>query len=92
MFHVPIEVRRIALTMDQVNQYSPPPNPAKVTDSRFKAYLLSYGSESWELDALDPSALSQLVEDEVLGFIDQSKWDEMVEREEQEREQIRNLL
>ena len=92
MFRVPIEVRRIALTMDQVNQYSPPPNPAKVSDSRFQAYLLSYGSESWELDALDPSVLSQLVENEVRGFIDSIKWDEMVEKEEQEREQIRNLL
>lgn len=29
-----VEVRRIALNFDQVEEYSPPPNPAKLTDSR----------------------------------------------------------
>ena len=33
-----IEVRRIALNMDQVEEYGPPPNPAKQTDSRYARY------------------------------------------------------
>jgi hypothetical protein len=33
------EVHRIALTMEQVEQYDPPPNPAKLTDSRAAGYL-----------------------------------------------------
>jgi hypothetical protein len=49
-----VEVRRLALNWDQVQQYRPPPNPAKETDSRCAGYVAEYGHESWELDALDP--------------------------------------
>lgn len=47
-------VRRVALNMDQVEEYGPPPNPTKMTDSRANAYLERFGEECWELDALDP--------------------------------------
>jgi hypothetical protein len=47
-------VQRIALNMDQVEHYGPPPNPAKITDSRCAGYIRNYGEESWELDALEP--------------------------------------
>lgn len=56
----PITIRRLALNMDQIEEYSPPPNPAKQTDSRFESYLTNYGDESWELDALEPSVLAEL--------------------------------
>jgi len=51
------ELNRIALNMDQVRQYSPPPNPAKITDSRASKYIKEFGNESWELDALEPSLI-----------------------------------
>lgn len=41
-----VEVRRLALNMNQVNTYSPPPNPAKVSDSRSDSYIKKYGSQS----------------------------------------------
>ena len=34
MFGAETKIERIALTMDKVRQYDPPPNPAKMTDSR----------------------------------------------------------
>jgi hypothetical protein len=68
------DVRRIALNMDQVRQYDPPPNPAKVTDSRSGAYIEEYGDESWELDALDPSVLTALIEEEILSHRDDGLW------------------
>ncbi|MEO8629600.1 MAG: hypothetical protein ABI612_16105 [Betaproteobacteria bacterium] len=49
-----IEVRRIALNLEQVQELRPPPNPAKETDSRFKEYQRIYGSRCWELDAIAP--------------------------------------
>ena len=52
---------RIALNMNQVEHYSPPPSPAKVSDSRCAAYVDEYGNESWELDALEPSVLNALI-------------------------------
>jgi hypothetical protein len=42
-----IEVRRIALNMDQVQQYHPPENPAKLTDTRAGDYVARYGDKSW---------------------------------------------
>lgn len=48
------EFTRIALNRDQIDQYNPPPNPAKSTDSRFQGYMDEHGDESWELDALEP--------------------------------------
>lgn len=65
-----IEIRRVALNMDQVRQYRPPPNPAKTTDARFRAYAARYGQSSWELDAIDPRNLAALVESNVEGLIE----------------------
>lgn len=70
-----VRVRRIALNMDQIDQYQPPPNPAKVTDSRFQAYMEEYGDESWELDALDPATLDALIEEHILRHLDRDQWD-----------------
>lgn len=62
----PWKVKRIALNMDQIEQYAPPPNFAKTTDARFRRYQQETGlDESWELDALDPQVLQQLIQDEV---------------------------
>lgn len=64
-------LERIALNMDQVEKYGPPPNPAKMTDSRIGGYMSLYGDESWELDALEPSLLQSLIEDKVLEYRDE---------------------
>jgi hypothetical protein len=68
-------VNRIALNFDQIQQYSPPPNPAKATDARFAKYLEQYGDESWELDALDPATLDALIESEIDQIISPESWD-----------------
>jgi len=85
------EVRRIALNMDQVEQYNPPPNFAKMTDSRFADYQARFGDESWELDALDPDTLVTLITEEVQGLIDPDAWAEAEEREETEKNQLRTV-
>lgn len=76
-----VEVRRLALNMDQVDEHDPPPNPAKVSDSRYRDYVLQYGRESWELDALRPSVIVQIVEAEIQTLIDRDAWEEC-DREE----------
>lgn len=70
------ELRRIALNMDQVEEENPPPNPAKTTDARFESYAEKYGDESWELDALPPDYLVNLVSEHIEGEIDEDLWDE----------------
>jgi hypothetical protein len=77
-----IEVNRIALNMDQIEEYSPPPNPAKVTDSRAAAYIARFGGESWELDALEPSVLDALMERTILKYRDDTLWAQAIARED----------
>lgn len=86
-----VELRRLALNMDQVLKYQPPPNPAKVTDSRFDKYQEEHGDESWELDALEPNILIELVRQEVLAVRDDDKWDERVKLEEKQRAKLAKL-
>lgn len=81
-------VRRIALNMDQVEQYDPPPNPAKLTDSRSGDYIVSYGDESWELDALDPSVLISLIQDEIESWRDDDLWEQETQEQERQRGQL----
>ena len=66
-----VKVERIALTMEQVRRHNPPPNPAKLTDVRANDYIRAYGHQSWELDALDPPTLVQLVRTNVLLYRDE---------------------
>jgi hypothetical protein len=83
LFGADVKVDRLALNWNQIEEYAPPPNPAKESDSRFQAYLQRFGDESWELDALDPSTLSDLVRESVEQYIDRELW-EGVEAEEEE--------
>ena len=86
-----IQVVRVALTMDQIEEYSPPPNPAKESDSRAKWYMDQYGKSSWELDALEPSVLDGIIKGAVEPFIDREKWKEIYEREEEDRDPLAAL-
>ena len=40
---IDVEVHRVALNIDQVRRYGPPPNTAKETDSRYAAYVREFG-------------------------------------------------
>lgn len=79
---------RKALNMDQVEELGLPPNPAKITDSRAKAYIAQYGNSSWELDALDPEYLAALIRRTVNQFTDEKI---LVETLKLEREMIKTL-
>ena len=81
-------VERIALNMDQVRVYDPPPNPAKLTDSRVTGYIEQYGDESWELDALDPSVLIALIQDEIEVWRDADLWEQETAKQDRERGQL----
>ena len=84
-----LSVERLALNMNQVNEYSPPPNSAKTTDSRFAGYIQEFGSESWELDALEPAVISELIRDAVLGLRTENKWQQAVDEENAGRAKLK---
>ena len=76
------EMRRIALNWDQVQAYDPPPNPAKLSDSRAESYIYEFGSESWELDALEPAVMNDLIRDTIYEYRDVDVHDETMVKEQ----------
>ena len=91
LFGAKATVERIALNMDQIRRYDPPPNPAKLTDARAEGYIRTHGESSWELDALDPSTLDALVRSHILDLRDDAGWDERTEAMEAERDQVKAI-
>lgn len=87
-FGIEVNVIPVALTMEQIKQFNPPPNPAKISDPRADWYISQWGYTSWELDALPPQELIRLCETEVLARIDLEMYQDMVEHE---KEDIREL-
>lgn len=86
-----VTVNRIALNMDQVRKYNPPPNPAKITDSRAKSYIAEYGEESWELDALKPDVIAALIRSHVDKLRDDELYDHKIEQENFEKLELDKL-
>lgn len=81
-FGANVIVDRIALNWDQIELYDPPPNPTKLTDSRAGGYIRRFGNESWELDALEPSVMTELVNNAVLPYRDEDIHEETIDHEE----------
>jgi len=85
------DVNRIALNMDQVRKYKPPPNPAKITDSRAEGYMREHGGNSWELDALEPAVLDKLIDKTIAEYRDDALWRTMVNREQRHVRALRKV-
>ena len=72
-----IIVERLLLNLDQIEQFNPPPNPVKNTDSRangYRAMIADHNEENgtdwdpdtcWEMDALDPSEVVRIVQEAI---------------------------
>lgn len=91
MFGADVRVERVALTMNQINTYNPPPNPAKITDSRASKYIDQFGDESWELDALEPKVITDLIKNQVTAYRDDAIYKAVCDREEKEKEELKLL-
>lgn len=61
---------------------------AKITDSRSSGYIKTYGNESWELDALNPQVINDIIQEEVASLTD---FDLLEKKKEEERNQKKIL-
>jgi len=91
-FGCTLTVKKIALTMAQVEQYNPPPNPAKMSDSRAQAYVDQHGDEAWEVDALPPDVLQNLIRSAVTNILDDALMDTVKHEEELDKEHLRHAV
>lgn len=83
-----MNVRRVALNMDQVRTLRPPENPAKLTDSRADSYIKRFGRSSWELDAIEPKALAALVRNAIGSVMDAPLFQKNLKKMEKGRKDL----
>jgi hypothetical protein len=74
------------LNEDQIDEFNPPPNLVKDSDSRSAAYKEDYGDDCWELDALDPAVIAELIKAELEAMINEDEWSKAKAREKESRE------
>lgn len=86
-----VEVIRLALNMDQIEQYDPPPNPTKETDSRSTGYRDRFGDDCWELDALQPEVIQTLVTEAIEERRNDVLWAEAVAEEQRHRRDLQRV-
>jgi hypothetical protein len=87
-----IDVKRLALNMSQVERLNLPPNPAKMSDSRAPDYVEKFGTSSWELDAMPPRVMSNVISAAVERRLDRKAWDEDGEREKRAVELLKKAV
>lgn len=91
-FYTFFKVVPVGLTMQQIKLYQPPPNPAKITDPRAKGYIKKYGAISWEVDALKPDIMIEIVKNAILENISVEQFNSVIERENDEISQVKTII
>ncbi len=80
-------IERLAVTAEQIEEWNLPARPPKARDPEAK----KWGDRPCvELDAIDPTRLTQLVEDAITSQVDGWQW--QIERQAEEEEERRGLL
>jgi hypothetical protein len=76
---------KVALTAEQVEEYELPPiMKAKQTSSRSKSFVEKHGDDVFELEALSPDTLQQILRDTIDSVIDREAYDAEVEAEKED--------
>lgn len=87
-----LSIDDVALTWEQVQEMNLPPNPAKMSDSRAPAFVELYGTDSYELDAIAPADLENLVEAAIIRHMDMEIYEALREREAHDQEEIQSII
>jgi hypothetical protein len=87
-----VEVKRIALTADDVRGLPSFPASDKKKDTRYKWFVQNYGDHCWELDAMDPNDLRSRVEEEIIELIEPVAWERCDRVNKAEQESLRTIL
>lgn len=85
------DLKHIGLTSEQIRLYEPPENPAKLKDPRAKWYVEKFGLSSWEVDALKPEVLHEIIDTAVKGIINIDEFQSVLIEEQEQRTVISKL-
>ena len=87
-----VELRRIALKREQTAGLLSFPATDKKTDKRYSWFVRIFGQRCWELDALDPNVLRDIVQAEIESEIEPDAWARCAAVNEAEQESLRHVL
>jgi len=87
-----VEVARIALSFEQVQEYQLDPNPTKSSDTRAEAYIAKYGMGCWELDAIEPKELTRLVTKTIEKYVDMEQWNQSLQQEQDDKKELSQIF
>jgi hypothetical protein len=87
-----VKLRRIALTLRQTRGLLSFPASEKKKDPRYAWFVRNFGNRCWELDALDPNVLRNIVEKEIKKLIEPVAWERCVKVNQAEQESLRTVL
>lgn len=62
-----------------------------ITDSRASKYIDEYGNESWELDALEPQVITDLITNEVTALRNDEIYRSICDLEERGKDELRMI-
>jgi len=87
------EIRRVAVTEDQIRRMQLPRQPGKKSDPRSKGFRDNHGGDLFqvEVEAIPPDVLRTLYDKALTRYVAPDRIEEIVEREEQERAYILGL-
>ncbi len=83
---------RVALTRDQIDERGLPPAPVKLTDSRAAGFISEHGEEVYELDAIEPRELQDMIRAVVGEYWDEGAAGEREELVDSGRTKIAKIL
>lgn len=90
-FGTEVDITSIAITWEQIQELTPPPNPVKVKDPRSAWYREKYGDECYEVDALEPAQLFDIVNGNIESRVDMDMFNERLEEEARQKEAVGKL-
>jgi hypothetical protein len=87
-----VQLRRIALTREQVSELPSFPAADKRKDPRFRWFVANHGARCWELDAMDPNDLRDCVERAIKELIEPVAWARCEAVNKAEQESLRTII
>jgi hypothetical protein len=87
-----VEVRRIALTKEQLRNLPSFPASEKEGDPRYRWFVSNHGETCWELDAMDPNVLRECVEQSIKDLIEPEAWARCDRQNRAERSSLRFVM
>jgi hypothetical protein len=86
-----VDVERLAVTREQIDRYRLPTRPTKTTDARARTFAEEHGTDSVELDAIEPDTLRQLVYERIERHMDPWRLEQLKMVEQEEREALARM-